>query len=85
MSDLFFGQHAAWYTVPAILGTAFFALRSVLLLIGSHHLGVDFHGDTQRGRNRSCWKGWCILRPAAGSVLVRVSRRPRVAGRATPI
>src|ERR1043166_7678903 len=49
MSDLFFGQHAAWYTIPAILGTAFFALRSVLLLIGSHHLGVDFHGDVHVG------------------------------------
>ena len=45
MYDLFFGQNAAWYTIPAIIGTAFFALRSLLLLVGSHHLGVDFHGD----------------------------------------
>jgi hypothetical protein len=49
MTELFFGQHAAWYTVPALIGTAFFALRSLLLLIGGgHHLG-DFHGDVHSG------------------------------------
>jgi hypothetical protein len=44
MTELFFGQNAAWYTVPALIGTAFFALRSLLLMIGGHHLG-DFHAD----------------------------------------
>lgn len=46
MYQLFFGDNAAWYTVPAIVGTAFFTLRMVLLLAGGgHHMGVDFHGD----------------------------------------
>jgi hypothetical protein len=44
MYDLFFSEHAAWYTIPAMIGTAFFALRSFLLLIGSHHLSADLHG-----------------------------------------
>ncbi len=49
MYDLFFGQNAAWYTIPAILGTAFFGLRSLLLLIGGgHHIG-DLHADVHAG------------------------------------
>jgi len=47
MYDLFFGQNAAWYTVPAFIGTGFFTLRMVMLLLGSgHHIGgLDVHGD----------------------------------------
>src|SRR5205814_2337653 len=44
MYDLLFGQHAAWYTIPAIIGTAFFALRCVLLMVGAGH-HIDFHAD----------------------------------------
>jgi hypothetical protein len=44
MYELFFGDNAAWYTIPALIGTAFFTLRMVLLLLGSgHHLGFDTH------------------------------------------
>jgi hypothetical protein len=50
MYDLFFSQGAAWYTIPAIVGTGFFTLRMLLLMAGSgHHLGVDFHSDVHAG------------------------------------
>jgi hypothetical protein len=45
MYELFFGDNAAWYTIPAMVGTAFFTLRMVLLLLGADH-HTDFHaGD----------------------------------------
>lgn len=45
MYELFFGGDAAWFTIPAILGTAFFLLRTVMLMLGGgHHLGgLDAH------------------------------------------
>lgn len=50
MYQLFFGDNAAWYTIPAIIGTAFFSLRMLLLLAGGgHHLGLDMHGDIHIG------------------------------------
>ncbi|MEX2218355.1 MAG: hypothetical protein WD749_06300 [Phycisphaerales bacterium] len=45
MLDTFFGDGAAWYTVPALIGTAFFVLRMVLLSIGADHHFGDLHGD----------------------------------------
>jgi hypothetical protein len=49
MFDLFFSDHAAWFAVPALIGTAFFTLRLVLMMLGLHHggdLSVDVgHGD----------------------------------------
>lgn len=53
MLDLLFSDHAAWFGVPAVVGTVFFALRMVLMLMGgdfAHH-DVDagsadlHHGD----------------------------------------
>jgi len=45
MQDLFFGQGAAWFTIPALVGSVFFLIRIVLLLVGAgaHDLGMDFH------------------------------------------
>src|SRR5690349_5707439 len=46
MYDLFFSNGAAWFTVPAFVGSAFFLLRIVMLLAGAgHHLGIDGHMD----------------------------------------
>ena len=46
MYDLFFDNGAAWFSVPAFIGTAFFLLRIVFLLAGAGHGGgVDFHAD----------------------------------------
>src|ERR1051326_5850420 len=46
MYDLFFSNGAAWFSVPAFIGSAFFLLRIVMLLAGAgHHLGLDGHMD----------------------------------------
>src|SRR4051794_36534401 len=47
MQELFFGDNAAWYTVPALIGSVFFAFRIVMLLVGAgaHDIGIDLHGD----------------------------------------
>lgn len=46
MYDLFFSNGAAWFSVPAFIGTAFFILRIVALLVGAGHGGgMDFHAD----------------------------------------
>jgi hypothetical protein len=34
MRDLLFGPVAIWFSIPAIVGTAFFALRTLLMLVG---------------------------------------------------
>jgi hypothetical protein len=34
MMDLFFGPVAIWFGIPALVGTAFFALRTTLMLVG---------------------------------------------------
>ena len=52
MLDLFFSDHAAWFAIPALIGTAFFALRLVLMTVGLHHgdVGIDVgHGDVHSG------------------------------------
>jgi membrane protein implicated in regulation of membrane protease activity len=51
MSEVFFGDNAAWFTVPGIVGTAFFLLRIVMMLVGAgaHDLGVEVHGDLHVG------------------------------------
>jgi hypothetical protein len=44
--DLFFGDIAVWFTVPAFIGTFFFLLRLTLLLVGGHgDAGADIDGD----------------------------------------
>jgi len=42
MLDLFYNDGAIWFTAAAIIGTAFFAFRLILLTLG---LGHDVHGD----------------------------------------
>ena len=42
MEQLFFGDRALWFTIPALVGTAFFTLRIVLMLIMGHG-AADFH------------------------------------------
>jgi len=45
MSDLFFGSFAAWFTVPAIIGTFFFTLRLGLMFVGGADTGLDADVD----------------------------------------
>jgi hypothetical protein len=47
MLDLMFQDGAVWFTVPALIGTAVFALRLVLMLVGlaGHDLAIDLHAD----------------------------------------
>jgi len=51
MSEIFFSDHAAWFTIPAFLGTFVFLLRLLLMTLGGagldlhHDLGLDAHGD----------------------------------------
>jgi len=50
MGELFFGGGAAWFSVPAILGTAFFAIRALMLLIGGGgDMSPDLHADIGHG------------------------------------
>ncbi len=44
--DLFFGDSAVWFTIPAFVGSFFFLLRLTLLLVGGHgDMDADMHGD----------------------------------------
>jgi len=44
--DLFFGNSAVWFTIPAFIGSFFFLLRLTLLLVGGHgDMDADVHGD----------------------------------------
>ena len=45
MWELFFGDNAAWYVIPAIVGTTFFTLRIVLMLVGLGHGDLEFCHD----------------------------------------
>ena len=45
MSNLFFGSPAAWFTVPAIVGTLFFSLRMALMFVGGGDTGLDADVD----------------------------------------
>lgn len=45
MTDLLFGPTAAWFTIPAIVGTAFFLGRVMLMLVG----GADADGGGFEG------------------------------------
>jgi hypothetical protein len=40
--DALLSGPAAWFGVPALIGTALFLLRTIMLLAGAHH-GTDFH------------------------------------------
>lgn len=43
MYEIFFNEHAAWFTVPAFMGTVVFLLRVVMMLAGD--FGFDLHHD----------------------------------------
>ncbi|MCH7715717.1 MAG: NfeD family protein [Gemmatimonadetes bacterium] len=45
MSELFFGPIATWFTVPAVLGTLFFSLRTALMFVGGADGGADADVD----------------------------------------
>lgn len=45
MQELFFGPVVTWFTVSALIGTAFFLLRTVSMLMGLGDHGVDAHFD----------------------------------------
>lgn len=51
MIDLFFGGQAAWFALPAFVGTFVFALRLILMILGASmdvgdvDMAVDFDGD----------------------------------------
>lgn len=53
MYDLFFAHPAAWFTIPAVLGTAFFVIRLTLMLAGADggdaemDLDVDHSDSTE--------------------------------------
>jgi hypothetical protein len=44
MKELFFGGHSLWFTVPALVGTGFFLLRMILMLLGGV-ADLDMDGD----------------------------------------
>lgn len=44
MQELFFDGHALWFTIPAFVGSAFFLLRMILMLVGGV-IDVDLDGD----------------------------------------
>jgi hypothetical protein len=41
MTELFFGDNAGWFTVAAIIGTAAFIIRIILMMVGHHGLDTD--------------------------------------------
>ncbi len=45
MNELLFGPVAAWFTVPALVGTVFFALRTTLMFVGGADSGMDTDVD----------------------------------------
>lgn len=51
MSEMFFSDNAAWFSVPAFIGTGVFLLRLLLMTLGGvgldmhHDIGLDAHGD----------------------------------------
>ncbi len=45
MQELFLGPFAIWFTVPAIVGTVFFSLRTLAMLVGGADTGVDVDVD----------------------------------------
>lgn len=47
MKELFFEGHAAWFTWPAFIGSAFFIVRMMMMLVGGA-IDVDLH-DGQTG------------------------------------
>ncbi len=49
MGDLLFGSPAAWFTVPAIVGTLFFSLRTALMFVGGGDLDADVDFDVDAG------------------------------------
>lgn len=49
MIDFLFAGHAPWFTVPAAVGTIFFALRLFFMLIGSDAQGLDLDVDAGAG------------------------------------
>ncbi len=45
MQELFFGPVAIWFTVPAIVGTVFFSLRTLAMFVGGAETGMDVDID----------------------------------------
>jgi len=43
--DLMFTNHAAWFGVPAVVGSVFFVLRTALMMIGGDLGHGDFDAD----------------------------------------
>jgi membrane protein implicated in regulation of membrane protease activity len=67
MYDLFFNGGAGWFSVVAIVGTLFFALRLVLLVTaghGAHDLALDM-GDAHHGDPGEAFKALSIQSIAA--------------------
>ncbi len=71
MMELFFGDSAAWFSVPAIVGSAVFLIRIALLMVGGH--GGDLHagdvhldmGDAHHGDPGEAFKALSIQSIAA--------------------
>lgn len=49
MSELFFGDYAQWFTGPALLGTAVFAVRLIMMLVGGFDGDIDTDFDADVG------------------------------------
>ncbi len=63
MQELFFEGIGIWFSVPALVGTAFFLLRTVLMLVGGpfdlHHdlvLDADVDADLHHGDSSAAFK-----------------------------
>jgi hypothetical protein len=71
MMEIFFGDNAGWFTVPAFIGTGVFVIRIALLMVAGHggdlHAG-DLHldsGDVHHGDPGEAFKALSIQSIAA--------------------
>ncbi|MGH7243264.1 MAG: hypothetical protein ACREJD_07595 [Phycisphaerales bacterium] len=60
MLELFFGDNAGYFALPAALGTAFFLFRLAFLMLGHAH-GMDLHVDAHDGSHPDPGEAFKVL------------------------
>ena len=68
MMEMFFGDNAGWFALPAFVGTAVFVIRIALLMVGHHGDSGDLHldsGDAHHGDPGEAFKALSIQSIAA--------------------